>query len=547
MARPSTKESPMIEIKVHPRGGSNPPPPSPSHEFKPFKDWDSWLVKIGALEFKKAFEERQEWRLVTCMWLHAGLFHIFANMLGLAFIGFRLEKEFGYLRIGVLYVLSGIGGSILSSLFIRTTISVGASGSLFGLLGAMLSELLTNWTIYVNKFAALLTLILIVLINIVFGFIPHVDNYAHIGGFFTGFFLGFVILIRPQFKWINQKHVPPGYVAPTTRSKYKCYQCILLIISLIALLVGFLVSLILLYHGVDGNDYCSWCHYLTCIPTPLWTCSSRCSLSQLDKQVNMTCLPNGRFNSYTLGDPNNTIEIQNWYQSKSEKPMRKRLQQDFIQRKMKREKEASIEEDLIQIKGRTYSTKVSTFNEYVAFLNLIKQDDVVSQEWDKFRKKFDKVVKWFYNYYLDISLPGSIPPTINGVQIHLFDLYKLVDGLGGYLSVYFGQEFGTIGEILGLSKQDGEEVKKCYIKYLDVFTSYYKTARVPQQEYNCILNNPTKKVEEDIEKICLMSHQWDFDETCAPLKSTIDQKGKGKLEHFGVKLKDTKDGEDSQP
>lgn len=54
-------------------------------------------------------------------------------------------------RIGVLYILSGIGGSILSSLFVRTTISVGASGALFGLLGGMLSELITNWTIYANK------------------------------------------------------------------------------------------------------------------------------------------------------------------------------------------------------------------------------------------------------------------------------------------------------------------------------------------------------------------------------------------------------------
>nr|GEZ25549.1 bulb-type lectin domain-containing protein [Tanacetum cinerariifolium] len=172
-------------------------------------------------------------------------------------------------------------------------------------------------------------------------------------------------------------------------------------------------------------------------------------------------------------------------------------------------KDARNEEDLIQIKGRTYSTKVSTFNEYVAFLNLIKQDEVVSQEWDRFRKKFDKVVKWFYKYYLDRSLPGSIPPTING-----------------------------------LSKQDGEEMKRCYINYLDVFTSYYKTARVPQQEYNCILNNPTKKVEENIERICPISHQWDFDETCAPSKTTTNQKGKGKLEHFGVKLEDTEDGED---
>lgn len=54
-------------------------------------------------------------------------------------------------RIGIIYLLSGFGGSVLSSLFIRNNISVGASGALFGLLGAMLSELITNWSIYSNK------------------------------------------------------------------------------------------------------------------------------------------------------------------------------------------------------------------------------------------------------------------------------------------------------------------------------------------------------------------------------------------------------------
>ncbi|PWA97708.1 bulb-type lectin domain-containing protein [Artemisia annua] len=204
-----------------------------------------------------------------------------------------------------------------------------------------------------------------------------------------------------------------------------------------------------------------------------------------------------------------------------------------------------MEEDLIRIKGNTYSTKVNTFNEYVAFLNLIKHDEVVSQEWDYFRKKFDKVVKWFYNHYLEKSLQGPIPPKINGVQIHLFDLYKLIEGLGGYLSVYFGQEFGTIGELLGLSKQDGEELKKCYINYLDVFTSYYKTARVPKQEYDYILDIPTRKVEED-KRICPMSHQWNVNETYAPIKMSTDERGKGNLEHFGVKLEDIEEDKDSQ-
>ena len=54
-------------------------------------------------------------------------------------------------RIGLLYVISGFGGSLMSSLFSQTTIGVGASGALFGLLGGMLSELIMNWTIYANK------------------------------------------------------------------------------------------------------------------------------------------------------------------------------------------------------------------------------------------------------------------------------------------------------------------------------------------------------------------------------------------------------------
>ncbi|GJT84650.1 ARID DNA-binding domain-containing protein [Tanacetum coccineum] len=56
-------------------------------------------------------------------------------------------------------------------------------------------------------------------------------------------------------------------------------------------------------------------------------------------------------------------------------------------------KDEGMEEDLIRIKGNLYSTKVQTFNEYVAFLNLIKHDEIVNQEWDIFRSRFNKVVR----------------------------------------------------------------------------------------------------------------------------------------------------------
>nr|GEX04721.1 hypothetical protein [Tanacetum cinerariifolium] len=82
-------------------------------------------------------------------------------------------------------------------------------------------------------------------------------------------------------------------------------------------------------------------------------------------------------------------------------------------------------------------------------------------------------------------------------------------------------------KILGLTKGDGEEIKRCYISYMDVFTSYYKIARAP--------HIPTK-VKEDSES--LVSYQWNMDRTSAP---KAVQKENEKLEHFRIKLEDETD------
>lgn len=54
------------------------------------------LLKMGALETSKVTNDHEGWRLITCIWLHAGVVHILANMLSLLLIGIRLEKEFGF-------------------------------------------------------------------------------------------------------------------------------------------------------------------------------------------------------------------------------------------------------------------------------------------------------------------------------------------------------------------------------------------------------------------------------------------------------------------
>ncbi|XP_022759793.1 RHOMBOID-like protein 2 [Durio zibethinus] len=229
------------------------------------------LEKLGALEWNKVVHGNQGWRLISCIWLHAGVIHLLVNMLSLVFIGIRLEQQFGFVHVGLIYLLSGFGGSILSSLFIQHNISVGASGALFGLLGAMLSELLTNWTIYTNKAAALITLVVIIAINLAIGILPHVDNFAHIGGFLTGFLLGFILLLRPQFGWVGRQQ---PHAAAHIKSKHKAYQYVFCVIAVVLLIAGFTVGLVMLFRGENGNDHCSWCHYLNCVPTSKWSCEN---------------------------------------------------------------------------------------------------------------------------------------------------------------------------------------------------------------------------------------------------------------------------------
>jgi membrane associated rhomboid family serine protease len=84
------------------------------------------------------------WQLATYMFLHAGVWHILFNMLGVWMFGVSLEQRWGTRFFLKYYAVSGFGGAatlLLVSLlpFSATapayqTVTVGASGALFGLL-----------------------------------------------------------------------------------------------------------------------------------------------------------------------------------------------------------------------------------------------------------------------------------------------------------------------------------------------------------------------------------------------------------------------------
>ncbi|KAI4303499.1 hypothetical protein MLD38_039119 [Melastoma candidum] len=240
----------------------------PLRENPLFGPSSSTLVKMGALDWSKIVHQKQGWRLITSIWLHAGVVHMLLNLSCLTLLGVCLEQRFGFARVGIIYLLSGFSGSILSSFFIEGRVSAGASGALFGLVGAMLSEIMANWTVYTNKAPTILKLLCIMAVNLAIGILPHVDNFTHIGGLISGLLLGLVILVPPQYAWLR-RYFP---VNSPVKFKRNTFRNALRLVAMSLFMIGMVAALAMLFKGKTGNENCSWCHYLSCVPTSKWQC-----------------------------------------------------------------------------------------------------------------------------------------------------------------------------------------------------------------------------------------------------------------------------------
>ena len=137
------------------------------------------------------------WRLVTPIFLHAGLLHIAVNMYSLYALGPAVERFFGRTRFLVVYLLSGISG-VLLSLVLSPNPSVGASGAIFGLLGALAAFLYLHRATFGQLGAMQLRqLVIVALINLALGLTPGIDNWGHVGGLTAGVALS--LFLGPRF------------------------------------------------------------------------------------------------------------------------------------------------------------------------------------------------------------------------------------------------------------------------------------------------------------------------------------------------------------
>lgn len=156
----------------------------------------STLIKFGA-SYTPLIKSGEIYRLFTCMFLHIGVLHLIMNMYSLKIIGSQLESFIGKKKYIIVYLVSGIFGSLFASIFETSYISAGASGAIFGLLGSML-YFGYHYRLYLGSVLKQ-QIVPIILLNLGLSyFISGISFYAHLGGLIGGLLISIVVGITDK-------------------------------------------------------------------------------------------------------------------------------------------------------------------------------------------------------------------------------------------------------------------------------------------------------------------------------------------------------------
>ena len=146
--------------------------------------WPDLVYELG-LWSRPVFAE-QPWGLVTSIFTHYDMFHLFANMFTLYFFGSFILNTVGTKKFILLYLAGGLVGSAFFVLLAPFSIAIGASGAVFALGGA-LAVLAPQIRVYIFPIPAPLPVWVAVLGGfVILSFLPGIAWQAHLGGLLTG-------------------------------------------------------------------------------------------------------------------------------------------------------------------------------------------------------------------------------------------------------------------------------------------------------------------------------------------------------------------------
>ena len=143
--------------------------------------------------------EKDQWfRLVSPAFLHVGILHFLANAFCQLDPIAQFEREWGSLRLFIIYLLSAVGCMSLSCLVDPDTVAVGSSGSLMGLFSAKFAQVMSHTLFEVRKqnqddmiqLDQLCSVISGLTLVLLLSFFTYIDWSGHMGGLVMGFFGG---------------------------------------------------------------------------------------------------------------------------------------------------------------------------------------------------------------------------------------------------------------------------------------------------------------------------------------------------------------------
>lgn len=229
------------------------------------------LLQHGAKWTPYIVHRGEWWRLISPMFLHVGFVHLISNLIVQLCCGWWLEFRYGSLKYGTLYLLSGIGGTLTSAIFLPYLMSVGANGAIYGTIALFILDLIQEYyTRYRGSFfvkMSLITTIISLVISFFIGLLPMIDNYMHLGGFVFGMELSLIMFLPltlnfsfwdffswdfyQSWKQLSMKMRIRIAIVPVMLCLYICHT------------LGFFY---LLYEWPDVRIWCPDCKYLSCIP-----------------------------------------------------------------------------------------------------------------------------------------------------------------------------------------------------------------------------------------------------------------------------------------
>jgi uncharacterized protein len=145
---------------------------------------------FNLLTLTKPVFDNSYWAILTAMFLHVDIWHLFSNMLTLYFFGTFCLQLIGARWFLVVYFVGGIFGNILFLLLAPDWSSVvGASGAVYAI-GGVLAAMRPTLKVYLYFFIPLPLWVVVIIGFLITAPIGNIAWQAHLGGLIVGLLAG---------------------------------------------------------------------------------------------------------------------------------------------------------------------------------------------------------------------------------------------------------------------------------------------------------------------------------------------------------------------